>query len=57
MAFGRSLLYHNYVATFRELKQFVRFYLPSVPQHGVFGFWQLLTTDDLYHQLFFHLSW
>ena len=36
-------------AVFGKVKQFVRLYLPSVPQHGVFGFWQLLTTDDLYH--------
>lgn len=57
MALGCSLLYQKYVAAFRKLKQSVRSYLPSVPQHRVFGFWQLLTTDDLYHQLLFHLSW
>lgn len=57
MEFGFSLLYQKYEAAVRKLKQFGRFYLPSVPQHGVFGLWQLLTTDDLYQQLFLHLTW
>lgn len=31
-------------------------YLSSVSQHWVFGFGQLLSTDDLQHQLFLHLT-
>lgn len=32
-------------------------HLPSIPQHWVFGFWKLLPTDNLQHQLSLTLSW
>lgn len=31
-------------------------YFSSISQHGVFGFGQLLSTDDLQHQLLLHLA-
>lgn len=57
MEFGFLLPYQKYEVAVKEVKESGRFYLPSVPQHGVFGLWQLLTTDDLDHQLFLHLTW